>query len=149
MGHTRNARKHSATGLLIADNTEPQRIRLLAADLVRQDKLAEADQLTASALEAHPNSQDVLAIRALILQVMQDWSGAKQVLQRLLKVQGDAAPAETWCHWVRVLRCEGMAQQAMDAASDGLSRHPQHPTLRAELLALQSGLRDTATALRT
>ena len=117
--------------------SEPQRIRMQAAELVRQDKLAQAEQLTARALAQYPDSQDVLAIRALILEVLQDWTAARQTLHRLLKVQGDTAPADTWCHWVRVLRCEGMARQAMEAASDGLVHHPQHPALSAELQALQ------------
>lgn len=128
--------------------TSPQAIRLEATEMVRQDKISEADQLTAKALLQHPDSQDVLAIRALILEVMQDWSGARQILQRLLKVQGDAAPAETWCHWVRVLRCEGLAMQAMDAASDALNRHPEHPSLSAELASLQFQLRPQAAQLQ-
>lgn len=118
--------------------SKPAQIRFAAADLVREGKLAEANLLTHEALKIYPQSEDVLAMRALILQVMQDWSTARQVLEKLLALQGSHAPAETWCHWVRVLRCEGMAQQAFEAATTALTQYPDHPVLAAELAQLQS-----------
>ena len=117
--------------------SEPARIRFAAADLVRQGKLAEANLLTHEALQRYPDSEDVLVMRALILQVMQDWSSARLVLEHLLALQGEHAPVETWCHWVRVLRCEGLAQQAIDAATTALAHYPDHPILSAELAQLR------------
>lgn len=117
--------------------SEPMRIRFAAADLVRQGKLAEANLLTHEAMQHYPDSEDVLVMRALILQVMQDWSSARRVLERLLALQGDRAPAETWCHWIRVLRCEGLAQQAIEAASTAMAYFPGHPAINAELAQLQ------------
>jgi len=117
--------------------SEPARIRFAAADLVRQGKLAEANLLTHEAVQQYPDSEDVLVMRALILQAMQDWSSARQILERLLALQGEHAPAETWCHWVRVLRCEGLAQQAIEAATTALAHYPDHPVLAAELAQMQ------------
>lgn len=126
-----------ATSRFVSVENEPERIRFIASDLVREGKLAEANLLTHEALQKYPQSEDVLVMRALILQVMQDWSTARQVLEKLLALQGPHAPAETWCHWVRVLRCEGMAQQAFEAATTALSQYPDHPVLAAELAQLQ------------
>ena len=113
-------------------------IRFLAASMVREGRLLEADRLTREALEKSPLSEEILAIRSLVLEVRQDWTEARQTLQRLLAVQGDSAPVETWCHWVRVLRCEGLAERALDETVKGLIQFPGHPTLVSELEALQN-----------
>lgn len=118
--------------------SEAQRIRFAAADLCRQGRLAEADLLTFEALQQYPDSEDVLVMRALICEVRHDWSGAATVLGHLLRVQGKAAPAETWCHWVRVLRCDGQLGAAHQAVLQALQHHPAHPALASELAQLEA-----------
>ena len=117
---------------------ECQNIRFAAADLCRQGRLAEAELLTREALQHHPDSEDVLVIRALISEVRHDWASAAAALERLLQLQGTAAPAESWCHWVRVLRCDGQLDAAFETAIKALQHHPAHPLLASELAQLEA-----------
>jgi hypothetical protein len=116
--------------------TEDQRIRMAAADLFRQGRLAEADLLTYEALQQYPDSEDVLVMRALICEVRHDWAMAASVLERLVRLQGQGAPAETWCHWVRVLRCQGHLERALAVATEALSHHPLHTVLTTEQMEI-------------
>lgn len=119
-------------------DTEGQRIRFAAADLVRQGRLADADLLTRAALQHYPDSEDVLIIRALVCEVRQDWKAAVTVLTHLVELQGAQTPAETWCHWVRVLRCDGQLTSGLKAVLKALKLHPSHPALASELAQLEA-----------
>lgn len=119
-------------------DTEGQRVRFAAADLFRQGRLSEADLLTHAALLHYPDSEDVLVIRALICEVQQDWPQAAAALERLVELQGQEAPAQSWCHWVRVLRCNGELAKAREQVLRGLDLHPAHPLLTSELAQLQA-----------
>lgn len=119
-------------------HTEGQRIRFAAADLFRQGRVAEADLLTHEAMQQYPDSEDVLVMRALICEVRQDWHAAAKALERLLALQGQHAPAESWCHWVRVLRCDGQIHQAFTTALEALQHHPAHPAIASELAQLEA-----------
>ena len=121
----------------ITDN-EGRRVRLAAAELFGQGRLAEADLLTHAALLHYPDSEDVLVIRALICEVQQDWAGAAIALERLVKIQGQDAPVQSWCHWVRVLRCNGELDKARTKVLLGLQSHPAHPLLASELAQLEA-----------
>lgn len=127
-----------ASARATSNSSEAQRIRFAAADLCRQGRLAEADLLTYEALQQYPDSEDVLVMRALICEVRHDWAGAATVLGHLLHVQGKAAPADTWCHWVRVLRCDGQLDAAHQAVLQALQQHPGHPALASELAQLEA-----------
>ena len=122
----------------LTDSAEGQRIRFAAADLFRQGRVAEADLLTHEAMQQYPDSEDVLVIRALICEVRHDWHGATQALERLLGLQGKHAPAESWCHWLRVLRCGGQLQRVFDIAMLALQHHPAHPAIASELAQLEA-----------
>ena len=126
-----SANNHSA-------QVEGQRIRFAAADLFRQGRVAEADLLTHEAMQQYPDNEDVLVIRALICEVRQDWHNASQALERLLALQGKHAPAESWTHWLRVLRCDGKLQRAFDTAVQALQHHPAHPAIASELAQLET-----------
>lgn len=121
-----------------AEDKEGRQIRIAAADLYRQGRLAEAEHLTRAALEHFPDSEDVLVIRALICEVRHDWAAAASALGHLLQVQAEHAPAETCCHLVRVLRCDGQLTAAMQTALHGLRLHPAHPALASELAQLEA-----------
>ena len=121
-----------------ANDTEGRRIRLAAADLYRQGRLAEADLLTRAALQHYPDNEDVLIIRALICEVQHDWPQAAAALEHLTTVQGTHTPAETWYHRVRVLRCHGQLSFAMNTALQALKLHPNHQGLSSELAQLEA-----------
>jgi len=117
---------------------EGQRVRFAAADLFRQGRVAEADLLTCEAMKQYPESQDILVMRALICEVRQDWHAAAQALEQLLALQGQHAPVESWCHWVRVLRCDGQLNLAYKTALQALQHHPAHPSIASELAQLEA-----------
>ncbi len=119
-------------------NTEPQRIRFAAADLFRQGHVTEAEILTHSAMQHYPDSEDVLIIRALICEAQQNWPQAAVALERLVALQGHEAPVQSWCHWVRVLHCNGDLAKARDQVLRALSLHPAHPLLASELAQLET-----------
>ena len=121
-----------------AIESESQRIRFAAADLFRQGRVAEADLLTHEAMQQYPDSEDVLVMRALICEVRQDWNAAAQALEQLLKIQGRNAPVESWCHCLRVLRCDGQLHQAFDIALQAKQHHPAHPAIASELAQLEA-----------
>lgn len=128
-------------------DTEGQRIRFAAADLYRQGRLAEADLLTRAALQHYPDSEDVLVIRALICEVQHDWSNAASALEHLLSLQGQNAPAASWYHWVRVLRCDGQLTSGLKAVLRALQLYPAHPALASELAQLEAlGVHDDRKA---
>lgn len=131
--------KTSYSALLTSATQElsPAKIRQSIADLVRQDRLAEAETLSHEALQRFPQSEDILIIRALVTQVRQDWPAASAALDKLTALQGNAAQAVTWRQWVRVLRCQGDYARAISVTAQGLANHPQDPQLLAELNDLQ------------
>jgi hypothetical protein len=120
-----------------AQELSPTKIRQSIADLVGQDRLAEADLLSHEAQQRFPQSEDILVIRALVTQVRQDWPAASAALEKLINLQGHAAQAVTWGQWVRVLRCQGDDARAMSVTAQGLANHPQDPQLLGEFNALQ------------
>ncbi len=128
---------YSAILASASQELSPTKIRESIAALVGQNRLDEADTLSQEALLRFPQSEDILAIRALVTQVRQDWHSASATLERLIGLQGHAAPATTWYQWVRVLRCQGQTQRAMAAATQGLASHPQFAPLHEEFSALQ------------
>jgi len=130
----------SSHGALLAMATQelsPTKIRQSIADLVGENRLAEADTLSSEALKRFPKSEDILVIRALVCQIRQDWSEASVTLEKLIDLQGHATPATTWSQWVRVLRCTGDDARAMSAAAQGLAHHPNAMALQEALLSLQ------------
>jgi len=116
--------KTSYSALLASATQElsPAKIRQSIADLVGQNRLADADLLSHEAMQRFPQSEDILVIRALVTQVRQDCH---------------AAQAVTWGQWVRVLRCMGDDTRAMTVAAQGLATHPNDAQLQQEFRALQ------------
>ena len=131
--------KSTYSALLTSATQElsPAKIRQSIADLVGQNRLADADLLSHEAVQRFPQSEDILVIRALVTQVRQDWPAASGALEKLIQLQGHAAQAVTWGQWVRVLRCMGDDARAMSVVTQGLANHPQDPQLQAEFNALQ------------
>ena len=112
-------------------------IRQTMADLVAADRIDLANALAAAGQSLYPESEDILAISALLAEIQQDWSSAEELLRKLIETQGDAATSFTWRHLIRVLRCQCEPGKALQAAQQAMSAHPTDSTLVDEFLALQ------------
>lgn len=117
-------------------NLTPPQVRVLASSWVEQGHLEQAALLVSSALQENPKNEDLLVIKALICEVRHDWPGACSALQDLIELQAHQAPSETWCHYVRVLRCMNLPELALEAAAMGLKQHQGHPVLMHEFNVL-------------
>ena len=111
-------------------------IREAIAYWVGHDRLDIADALVAAGMGLYPESEDILAIGALLAEINQDWAQAQDCLERLMAVQGQAATAESFFHLVRVMRCRSSLFSAYRTAQRGLEKHPQHAGLNQELTEL-------------
>ena len=113
-------------------------IRQTMADLVATDRVDLANALAAAGQSLYPDSEDILAMSALLSEIQQDWTSAEELLRKLVKTQGDAATPFTWRHLIRVLRCQCEPGKAMQAAQQALVQHPEDELLKEELASLQA-----------
>jgi tetratricopeptide (TPR) repeat protein len=107
-------------------------IREAIAHWVSQDRMDHAEALVAAGLGLYPESQDILAIGALLAEIQEDWAQAQLCIERLMLVQGEDSPPDTWRHLVRVMRCRQAYHQAFMHAQKALQRFPDHTELREE-----------------
>lgn len=112
-------------------------IRQTMADLVATNRIDLANALAAAGQSLYPESEDILAISALLAEIQQDWTGAEELLRKLVDTQGAAATPFTWRHLIRVLRCQCEPGKALLVAQEAMLAHPTDKTLSDELLALQ------------
>ncbi len=117
-------------------------IRQTMADLVAANRVDLANALAAAGQSLYPESEDILAMSALLAEIQQDWASAEELLRKLVDTQGDAATPFTWRHLIRVLRCQCEPGQAMQAAQQALAQHPQDVLLQEELASLQALVSD-------
>lgn len=110
--------------------------------LVSQNLMLYADDLSLWGLQQFPDHEEILALRALVCEVRQDWSGADQALGMLAKLQNYRSPPQTWLHWVRVLRCLGELERALSTIREARLLHPSD----LELLSEWHQLRDKAVS---
>lgn len=112
-------------------------IRQTMADLVAADQIPLANALAAAGQSLYPESEDILAMSALLAEIQQDWITAEDMLHKLVETQGEAATPLTWRHLIRVLRCQCEPGKALQAAQQAMAAHPTDANLREEFLALQ------------
>ena len=112
-------------------------IRQTMADLVAANRIDLANALAAAGQSLYPESEDILAISALLAEIQQDWTTAEELLRKLVDTQGAAATPFTWRHLIRVLRCQCEPGQALQVAQQAMLAHPADTTLSDEFLALQ------------
>lgn len=112
-------------------------IRQTMADLVATDRIDLANALAAAGQSLYPESEDILAISALLAEIQQDWTGAEELLRKLVDTQGAAATPFTWRHLIRVLRCQCEPGKALEVAQRAMLAHPADATLADEFQALQ------------
>ena len=112
-------------------------IRQTMADLVAANQMDLANALAAAGQSLYPESEDILAISALLAEVHQDWTNAEEFLRKLVELQGDSVTPMTWRHLIRVLRCQCEPSEAMQVAQQALALHPQDTFLSEEFASLQ------------
>jgi len=105
-------------------------IRHAIAYWVEQDRLDLAEALVVAGLSQYPDSEDILALGALVSEVLQEWSLAQERLELLMRIQADKVPAETMHHFVRVLRCRGAYFNAYLQSQTALAWYPEHVGLQ-------------------
>jgi hypothetical protein len=128
---------HALRARDVSPFTAPE-IRQTIAQLVGDDRMQLADSLCAAGLSLYPESEDILAISALLAEINQDWAQAQTLLTELINQQGDGATPLTWRHLIRVLRCQCEPGLALDAARRALVAHPGDAHLHDELQTLQA-----------
>jgi tetratricopeptide (TPR) repeat protein len=117
-------------------------IRQTMADLVATDRMDLANALAAAGQSLYPESEDILAMSALLAEIQQHWSSAEELLHKLVQAQGDTVTPLTWRHLIRVLRCQCEPGKAMRAARQALAQYPQDELLQEELESLQALVSD-------
>jgi hypothetical protein len=113
-------------------------IRQTMSELVAANRLDLANALAAAGQSLYPESEDIIAMSALLAEMQQDWIGAEELLSKLVDLQGEAVTAFTWRHLIRVLRCQCEPGKAMQAARQALAQYPQDTLLIEELASLQA-----------
>jgi hypothetical protein len=112
-------------------------IRQTLADLVAADRIDLANALADAGQSLYPDSEDILAISALLAEIQQNWTLAEDILRKLVDAQGAATTPFTWRHLIRVLRCQFEPGKALQAAHQALAAYPEDDQLNDEFLALQ------------
>jgi hypothetical protein len=118
-------------------------IREAISDLVREDRMDLASALGDAGISLYPESEDMMAMVALLAESRQDWTTAEEMLAKLLLKQGSQAPVASWQHYIRVLRCLCEWQSALMIAGRALEFYPGDPALVAELQALRTQMGDS------
>jgi hypothetical protein len=113
-------------------------IRQAMAELVTSDRVELANALAAAGQSLYPESEDILAMSALLSEIQQDWTSAEEHLRKLFQIQGEAVTPFTWRHLIRVLRCQCEPSKAIQAAQQALAHYPDDALLQEELLRLQA-----------
>lgn len=112
-------------------------IRQTMADLVSTNHIELADALSAAGLSLYPDSEDILAMSALLAEIKSDWITAEQLLTQLMTQQGQHTTPFTWRHLIRVLRCQCEPGKALLVAQQAMAAYPDDAHLSDEFLALQ------------
>lgn len=127
----------------VVSEFSPAEIRQTIADLVARDRIDLANALSDAGISLYPNSEDILAISALLAEIQRDWSTAEQLLTHLIELQGDAATPFSWRHLIRVQRCHCEPGKALLSARKAAQQHPHDADLAEELLDLESLVADS------
>jgi tetratricopeptide (TPR) repeat protein len=117
----------------LAERSTPVEIRLDIQKLLAQEQLDLAQALGDAGLSLHPNSEDMVAICALLAMARADWTEAEELLLQLQGIQGHAAPATTWWLLARCQRCMGDLDRSIQTLESGLYLYPQSTELQTEL----------------
>jgi hypothetical protein len=112
-------------------------IRQTLADLVAADRIDLANALADAGQSLYPESEEIIALSALLAEIQEDWTTAEEHLRKLVKNQGSATTPFTWRHLIRVLRCQFEHVKALQVAKQAIAAYPTDATLNDEFLAIQ------------
>jgi len=132
------ATKGSLLSTLDIKRFSPAEIRETIQSLVCNEQIELANALGDAGLSLYPGSEDILAITSLLAMINQDWPLAVELLENLIKIQGQTTPPFTFVMFVRALRCNLDPARAFQIANEGLALYPQQVELLAEKLALDN-----------
>ena len=114
-----------------------QEIRQTIASLVGSKHMDLADALSAAGLSLYPDSEDILAISALLSEIRLDWKTAEGLLSHLMTIQADKVKPMTCLHLIRVIRCQSEFGRALLKAKQAVAMFPNEQALQDEFLSLQ------------
>ena len=118
----------------------PSEIREAIAKLVALDRMDVAQDLGDAGISLYPQSDDILAICALLAEARQDWVAAEDLLAKLILQQAGSTPVTTWQHYIRVLRCLCELPAALQIVELALQRYPEDVVLQQEQASLLATL---------
>jgi len=116
------------------------RIREAISVLFQQGRMELAIAVGEAAISVYPYSEDILVICALMAEVEQDWARAESLLIRLIEVQEGDAPATSWLHLLRVLRCQNKTADAIAVAEFAGTKYDADAELQAEIASLRAAI---------
>ena len=118
----------------------PAEVRQAIADLVAQDRMDLAQALGDAGFSLYPQSDDILAICALLAEARQDWVAAEELLAKLILQQAGITPVTTWHHYIRVVRCLCELPAALQIVELALQHYPSDAVLQQEQASLLATL---------
>lgn len=110
----------------------PAEIRMTIQQLAAEGEMPLAQALVDAGLSLYPDNQDMLAMGGLMALTQQDWGDAVALLEQLLQLQGQHAPAMTYQMLVRALRCNLEPARAQRVLTQGLLAWPDNAELKNE-----------------
>jgi tetratricopeptide (TPR) repeat protein len=116
----------------------PAEIRTAIADLVKDGEPLLANALADAGLSLYPDSEDILAIAALLAETQADWQTAESLLERLSQLQGNSCTPHVFRHLIRVQRCLCEIEKALMTARRALSLYPDDQELNSEYDCLKT-----------
>ena len=128
----------------VVSGFSPAEIRQTIAELVARDQITLANALSDAGISLYPQSEDILAISALLAEIQRDWPTAEQLLTQLIDIQGNLATPHSWRHLIRVQRCHCEPGKALASARAATAQHPQDADLAQELAELQDMVGQTS-----
>lgn len=114
----------------------PAEFRYGIAMQVAAERSDLAQALDSAGLALYPESEDVLSVCALLAELRQDWSEAVELLETLIKVQGDSSMAISWQFLIRCHRCNCDPANALAAANKAMLKFPGNEEIHDEYAGL-------------
>ena len=109
---------------------EPEEIRQTIQDLLCQPELVEmARALGEAGLAIYPESEDILAINALMAMLRKDWEQMLEYTQTLLTVRSDKTSADVYLMMVNALIARLDYQTAFSVINEALARYPDNENM--------------------
>ena len=111
---------------------EPEEIRQTIHDLLCLPEHADiARALGEAGLTIYPESEDVLAINALMAMIRQEWKQVLEYTQTLLSVRSDKTSADVCLMMAKALASRLNYQNALNVLTEALSKFPDNESMQS------------------